>query len=230
MFFGGLGFRFLFLGAPRPIKSLGTGANDTKPSLETPPALPAQALANVKPDSDIFPDFTVADVVTRTVFRSSPLYGSFVAARVLATLELARRATGEQRMKLLEQCGEFPAMSTGVAATLADASTLFDVRLPLLHRVKHLVAVPMSKALARDWDGDGLSRYLQPMPLLGLFKFSTGMVNSMSEVLGVLAAPRVHEAVPRGGGFASHFLGGPLVPNGRPDPPHKSVMQLIFRC
>ena len=41
-----------------------------------------QALGAVAVDAEVFPDLSVADVVVRTAFRSSPIYKSFMTARV----------------------------------------------------------------------------------------------------------------------------------------------------
>ena len=62
---------------------------------ETSLGILIDALAAVPKDSEEQPDVSVADVVSRTSFRKSPLYASFVAHRTSQLLERAKGAMGE---------------------------------------------------------------------------------------------------------------------------------------
>jgi len=62
---------------------------------ETSLGILIDALAAVPKDSEEQPDVSVADVVSRTAFRKSPLYASFVAHRTSQLLQRAKGAMGE---------------------------------------------------------------------------------------------------------------------------------------
>ncbi len=114
-----------------------------------------QALSVVKDDE--LPDTSVADVASRTRFRRSVLYNSFLEARVWSTLNRARAAVGQDRATIAKTCCSLIGLSESLNATLLTVTTLFDETIPLGVRVQHLIDVGMSaQKLARHWDPSGI--------------------------------------------------------------------------
>ena len=115
-----------------------------------PEGLLLEALAKIDPASDAVPDLSVSDAVSRTTIRGSSVYNSFVVARVSANLEKARRQNGKERLETLLACSGLPNVPDALKITIADALVLFDVRVPLGLRAKHLVLSPSSAKLAAE--------------------------------------------------------------------------------
>ena len=115
-----------------------------------------ERLAKIGMDSDDMPDMSVADVTARTNFRGCALYRSFVQGRLARAIEQAKAAKGAQRLQILKEALQLPGLPDGMKLTILDANVLFEERLPLGERFKHMETHPMSVALARDWDPEGV--------------------------------------------------------------------------
>ena len=98
------------------------------------------------------PNFSAGDVVSRTIFRKSMLYGSFVDFRTRQVIQKAKTSSGKTRLAELVKASSLPSLSQEVRDTVVVASTLFDEAVPLMQRVQLLASNPQARTVALDWD------------------------------------------------------------------------------
>ena len=107
------------------------------------------------------PNLRLSSVTSRTKFLNSTLYKGFLRMKVDSTLDLAKKATGRDRMNLLDACKNLPDLPEGMRITSYVVSVIFNEDTTLQERIEFMCSgdekeVQGKRKLAEDWDCDGV--------------------------------------------------------------------------
>ena len=141
------------------VEEVGGRGNITSSGAEMILILEAMARVEIEDDSTL-PDLMSVSVSTRTLFRDSELWSSFVEAKVDSNLTKAKAASGSERFQILKGCSDVPGILAGTQSTVQDLITLLDENMPLKARIIFMVRdkelAEQVLKLAKDWDPDGV--------------------------------------------------------------------------